>query len=201
MLVLAESGKMGPGAAWLCRCDCGAEKRVRSDHLRQSRVLSCGCLQQTNRVKHGAHGTRTYRAWADMKGRCSPTNHHADRYHARGIRVCERWATSFEAFRADMGECPDGMELDRIDNDRGYEPGNCRWTTRRQQMLNTSKTRGASMHVGVARHRGKWRAYGAAAGKAIHLGVFDTQEAAAEARAAWLREQGANSDHPGTRPM
>jgi hypothetical protein len=82
-------------------------------------------------------GTRTYAAWRNMKERCKPTSKkHRARYHDRGIAVCERWSESFENFLADMGECPPDLQLDRIDNDRGYEPGNCRWATRAQQQSN-----------------------------------------------------------------
>lgn len=85
---------------------------------------------------HGYFGTPTYRAWNDMKKRClNPTNKVYPRYGGRGITICERWLT-FVNFLADMGERPDGLSLDRIDNNGNYEPGNCRWATWSQQMLN-----------------------------------------------------------------
>ena len=91
---------------------------------------------------HG-HKTRadkaspTYRSWKSMKWRCANTAPKDwKHYGARGIAVCPRWASSFEAFLADMGERPAGKTLDRIDNDKGYEPGNCRWATASEQRRN-----------------------------------------------------------------
>jgi len=88
---------------------------------------------------HGMFGTATYRAWNDMKKRClNKTNKSYKYYGGRGITICERWLT-FENFLADMGVRPAGLSLDRIDNNGNYEPGNCRWTTHQQQMVNRRK--------------------------------------------------------------
>lgn len=78
----------------------------------------------------------TYRSWSAMKRRCRPDGH----YGIKGIRVCERW-TDFRNFLADMGERPDGTTIDRIDNARGYEPGNCRWATLEVQLANRALSR------------------------------------------------------------
>lgn len=92
------------------------------------------------REQHGQHGTRTYQAWKNMRQRCSNRNRKDwVHYGGRGIVVCERWAL-FSAFMEDMGHAPPGLELDRIDNNRGYEPGNCRWADRSTQVNNTRTT-------------------------------------------------------------
>lgn len=124
-------GELRDGA-WLCACDCGGTKIARSSHLRRGVILSCGCL----RPKHGYKGSRVYRIWQGMHDRCRRPNHKnwVD-YGGRGISVCERWA-DFAAFLADMGEPPSGTTLERVENDRGYEPGNCRWATRLEQARN-----------------------------------------------------------------
>jgi len=90
-------------------------------------------------------GTRTYQAWKSMLQRCdTPTRRDWPRYGGRGITVTARWRR-FENFLADMGECPPGLSLDRINNDGNYEPRNCRWATREQQMRNR-RPNGGELH-------------------------------------------------------
>lgn len=89
---------------------------------------------------HQMYGTREYQAWANMKARCeNPKNIRYHRYGGRGIKVCLRWQ-SFEAFYADMGSS-NGLTIDRIDNDKDYEPDNCQWIPMSEQGKKTSRIR------------------------------------------------------------
>jgi hypothetical protein len=105
--------------------------------LKSGGVTSCGCVQREKVTRHGRTGTVEHDAWQNMLYRCNTvTSASYENYGGRGITVCERWQT-FENFFADMGERPSARHsIDRIDNDRGYEPGNCRWATVAQQGRN-----------------------------------------------------------------
>ncbi len=139
-----------------CRCDCGNETVLQERVLAAGLQNACGCV----RWKHGhARGTvgksRTWRSWMDMRARCFNTNNPAyPRYGGRGITICERW-DSYKSFLADMGECPPGLQLDRIDNELGYEPDNCRWATPKEQASNRRSNLMATMG-GRTQTVGQW---------------------------------------------
>lgn len=138
--VVAGPVRKGRKAHWHCRCDCGSDPRlVQETHLKTGRSQSCGCTRI--RVSHG-YASRTarrreYQAWAGAKARCfNPRNRQYGNYGGRGISMCHRWRGSFGAFIADMGECPEGLTLERKNTNGNYEPGNCVWATVREQIRN-----------------------------------------------------------------
>lgn len=132
---------------WECQCECGRLTRVVSTALRKARCRSCGCLKIDELVErrhrnpihgHAAYGRRspTYISWEQMMARCHTPGSTSYRwYGAVGIAVCDAWWV-FARFLRDMGERPAGTSLDRIDGTLGYFPGNCRWSTGREQNLN-----------------------------------------------------------------
>lgn len=121
-------------AYWFCRCDCGSPRSVRADLLKRGTTVSCGCFNKDNvrRIftKHGLYLSPGYVAWVNMRKRCDDTTtRHYKNYGGRRIDVCEEWRGSFVAFFESVGSRPGpGYELDRINNDGNYEPGNCRWS-------------------------------------------------------------------------
>lgn len=132
---------------WGCICDCGEHRVISGANLRSGNSLSCGCLQKKRtsaaNKKHGMSmvNRSEYRSWNAMRGRCNnPNNQDYPDYGGRGVVVCNRW-DDFSAFLNDLGECPSGYSLDRIDVNGNYEPKNCRWVDSKTQARNKRSTR------------------------------------------------------------
>lgn len=124
---------------WLCHCECGTLKVIRSNNI-QSGQVSCGCVNPGN-TKHGMKGTPEYLSWRSMIGRCHNKSDPAyARYGGAGIKVCRAWKESFESFYNDMGARPKGTTLDRKNGLLGYFKENCRWATKLVQSRNRTSS-------------------------------------------------------------
>lgn len=136
--VIARAGiTKNRNAIWLCRCDCGTEKEIASDNLRDGVRGSCGC---TRAVASGGRFRPERALWRGMISRCYDernTGYH--NYGGRGIKVCDRWRDSMQAFIDDMGQRPEGMTLERVNNEGNYEPGNVKWATAKEQANNNRR--------------------------------------------------------------
>lgn len=143
LTVLERSTDKNGQPAWLCKCTCGNEGVVAGGRLRYGRQDHFKCCQPHRNFIHGHAGygeTQEYRAWNNAKSRCfNPANKSYKDYGGRGITMCEEWRNSFPAFISHLGPCPPNYMLDRINNEMGYQPGNCRWATRTTQNRNSRK--------------------------------------------------------------
>ena len=132
-LVVIEQDLTSKRTKWICKCDCGNTKSVQATHLRSGVTQSCGCYHKEKareaNISHGLTKTSLHNRWKAIKQRCENVNDRKYRdYGARGITICEEWR-SFENFLQWSLEngYSEELELDRIDNDKGYYPDNCRW--------------------------------------------------------------------------
>lgn len=155
LLVVEEAGQDKFGRyLWECVCSCGTITQATTSKLLRGYKKSCGCARgdafaaYVEQKKLNAKYTQHARArgiWKKMISRChNPEDKSYVWYGARGIQVCEDWHT-WENFLRDMGDPPDGLSLDRVNNNGDYEPGNCRWATPKQQ----SRNRRGVIHVSL----------------------------------------------------
>lgn len=143
LTVLQRAETIKKRTMWLCRCDCGNEVAVEANNLKIGHTQSCGCLQKEATSKanttHGMRASRLYRIWKCMHNRCYRKCYHGYKhYGGRGITICDEWVHDFRAFRdwALANGYNDYLSIDRIDNDKGYSPDNCRWVTMELQNKN-----------------------------------------------------------------
>lgn len=188
--VIKEAGKSKSGdLKWKCDCDCGNVRVVSSINLRRGLSKSCGCFKKERAKEtsttHGMVQTLIYKVWNAMIQRCSnPKSPNFKYYGGRGIKVCQEWL-KFESFFEDMGERPEGLTLERINNNGNYEPSNCKWATAEEQSRNRRIQKNNKTGVpGVFWYakRQKYQVAIKANCKQIHIGYFASLQAAKIAR-------------------
>lgn len=168
---------------WNCICECGKTLLISTAMLVNNEKKSCGCKTKAETSgTHGMHRTPTWISWSSMRQRCTKEYHKSYEYY-KDVPIDKEWLVSFEAFLRDMGERPDGMTLDRIDNSLGYNKENCRWATDSEQQQNRTpnyinKHKGLA---GVGASGSKFQSRIRYNGVTEYLGTFETPEEANDA--------------------
>jgi hypothetical protein len=151
----AENDKHGK-TMWVCKCDCGNEIVAAGQNLLRGRTKSCGCLYEER--AHRKSGTRLYSIWQSMKCRCYNKNHFEFyNYGGKGISICDEWLNDFQSFYSWAIEngYADDLTIDRIDNNKGYFPHNCRWATYKEQ-ANNKRTNHLITYNGKTQNIAQW---------------------------------------------
>ncbi len=163
-LLVLERVRVNGEMAWKCNCDCGNITYQRYAVLHNGRVKSCGCYSRDTARKlmtrHGCYKSRLYHTWQNMINRCqNKSNKEWRKYLGRGITVCDEWKSDFTKFRdwALSNGYADNLSIDRIDNDKGYFPENCRWADRKTQDANKSNNVNITIN-GVVKTVSEWSA-------------------------------------------
>lgn len=189
LTVLGVHGKAPDGRVlWSVKCECGTVKPVRTHSLTKGDTVSCGCYIRERRYTHGASRRKgswpEYWIWSSMITRCTSKNS-KDYYNygGRGISVCDEWINSFESFISHIGRRPESnSQLDRINVDGNYEPGNVRWVSPSQNAMNKKVYKNNRTGVkGVGHCHGKFRARLQVNGETVFCEIFDSLLDAAKA--------------------
>lgn len=176
-----------------CRCECGKEAEITLNRLKSGRSTRC---RKCGSTKHGLSTDRLHRIWCKMLERCYNVNCNVYCYYGmKGIKVCDEWKNDYETFKVWALKAGYNKELtiDRINTNGNYEPDNCRWATYKQQILNRNKNKSnKSGYVGIwyTKNMKKWKSDIAIDYKHIHLGYYDTQKEALEARNKYIIDNG-----------
>lgn len=161
LTALKGTGKRTAGSIiWMCLCACGNFTMVQANNLKNGNTRSCGCLRQDVakkiRYKHGDSCrdliSRLYKIWDSMKTRCySPISKDYKNYGKRGIKVCDEWKNNYRTFKfwAILNGYQDNLTIDRIDNDGNYEPSNCQWLTRSDNLKKRHLERRLKLSLGL----------------------------------------------------
>ena len=187
----------GKHIQYKCECVCGNLAVAQKDHLTSGRKKSCGCLRKENGKKtHGGTHTRLYRIWANMRNRRSNHRNPAwGRYGGRGIRVCDDWEC-FENFKywAYSSGYSNELTLDRVDNNQGYEPDNCRWSNAFQQ-ANNKRNNHRIEYNGETKTLSQWATVFALPYKTLHRRIVTLGWAPEEAFTKPLRKTSQSAKH------
>lgn len=167
----------------ICKCDCGMIKSVYKGNILGGKSKSCGCLSvelTKEREKiHGMSYTPTWNVWLSMLNRAHKyTSSNSHYYKEKGIGVCKEWVESFENFYNDMGEKPEGLTLERINNLKGYSKDNCEWATKSRQASNRGRCTNTSGRLGLFfdKESDKWRVVIKVNKITIHGGRFKNKD-------------------------
>lgn len=162
LTVIKFDYRKGTDYFWICRCECGNVKSIKSNAFKSGGTKSCGCYSIEVRkligTTHGeANNSKEYRTWLAIKRRCLDKNDNRyNDYGGRGIQICEEWAYSYQNFLLGVGRAPSKEHsIDRIDVNGHYEPGNCRWATRIEQQNNMRSNR-IITHDGESKTLAQW---------------------------------------------